>query len=214
MVTTEELLEQMELEADTISDVLQRRCIIDPETREIQIPETYHILGVVSDEKTERVWFQRPKVVGDGVDLSQLQIRVNFQNASGEKDQYIVEDVEIEADNIVFSWLLSRKVTQYQGTISFIICAIKALDGIVTNEWNTTLAQSEVLDGIEVSEPIPSPEESDLISQLIEMMVDIQDKSTQALHAAESIISGQLQQIVPTIDNHTIIFNYITQEGR
>lgn len=213
-MTTEELLEQMEAEVDMLSDEPQQKCIIDPETREIQIPETYHILGVVSDEKTERVWFQCPKVVGDGVDLSQLQIRINFQNASGEKDQYIVEDAEIEADNIVFSWLLSRKVTQYQGTVSFVICAIKALDGVVTNEWNTTLAQSEVLDGIEVSEPIPSPEESDLISQLIEMMVDIQDKSTQALHVAQSIISGQLQQLVPTVNNHIIVFNYVTQERR
>ena len=212
-MTTEELLEQMEKEQSSDTNESHQKCVITPETREIEIPDSHHILGVVSDEKAEKIWFQCSKIVGDDVDLSKLQIRVNYQNAAGEKDQYIVDDVEIREHDVVFSWLLSRKVTAYNGLVSFAVCAVEPLNGKIKTEWNTTIAQAEVLDGIEVEEPIPQPEESDLISQLIEMMENTQKKSDQALETAESIVSGQLQQIVPTIRNHVIVFDYISQEG-
>lgn len=190
------------------------KCIIDPETRTISIPTTYRLLGVESDEKVERLYFQCPKIVGDNIDLSQLQIRINYQNASSQKDQYIVDDVSADGDNITFSWLLSRKVTAYRGSVQFIVCAVKFNDdATITNEWNTTLAQAEVLQGLEADTPEPSEEQSDVIAQLIEMMNDTYNKSNQALNAAESIISEQLQQLVPTVDNHVIVFNYISHEG-
>ena len=192
----------------------EEKCIIDPETRTISIPYTYQLLGVESDEKVERIEFQCPKIVGDNIDLSQLQVRINYQNASAQKDQYIVDDVSTDGDNITFSWLLSRKVTQYRGTVQFIVCAVKVNDdATITNEWNTTLAQAQVLQGLEVDTPEPSEEQSDVIAQLIGMMNDTYNKSNQALNAAESIISDQLQQLVPTVDNHVLVFNYISHEG-
>lgn len=212
-MTAEELLAQMESEIMPLSVESPDKCVIDPESREIVIPETYQILGVESDEKVERIEFQCPKIVGDNIDLSQLQIRVNYQNAGSEKDQYIVDDVATDGDNITFSWLLSRKVTTYRGTVQFIVCAVKVSGSTITNEWNTALAESEVLEGLEVDDPIPSEEQSDVIAQLIEMMNDIYDKSNQALNAAESIISSELQQIVPTVENHVIVFDYISYEG-
>ena len=146
--------------------------------------------------------------------MSQLQIRINYQNAGNEKDQYIVDDVATDGDNIKFSWLLSRKVTAYRGTVQFIVCAVKVNDdATITNEWNTTLAQAQVLQGLEVDTPEPSEEQSDVIAQLIEMMNDTYNKSNQAFNAAESIISEQLQQLVPIVDNHVIVFDYISYEG-
>ena len=212
-MTAEELLTQMESEITPLSVESPDKCVIDPESREIIIPETYQILGVESDEKVERIEFQCPKIVGDNIDLSQLQIRVNYQNAGSEKDQYIVDDVATDGDNITFSWLLSRKVTTYRGTVQFIVCAVKVSGSTITNEWNTALAESEVLEGLEVDDPIPSEEQSDVIAQLIEMMNDTYNKSNQALNAAESIISEQLQQLVPIVDNHVIVFDYISYEG-
>ena len=140
-------------------------------------------------------------------------MRINYQNANGDKDQYIVEDVETNGDNIEFSWLLSRKVTMYRGTVNFVVCAVKVSGETIQNEWNTTLATSQVLEGLEVDTPEPTEEQSDVIAQLIEMMTDTYNKSNQALNAAESIISEQLQQLVPTVDNHVIVFNYISHEG-
>lgn len=211
-MTAEELLLQNYNSVDPYS-AEDGKCIIDPETRTISIPTTYRLLGVESDEKVERLYFQCPKIVGDNIDLSQLQIRINYQNASSQKDQYIVDDVSADGDNITFSWLLSRKVTAYRGTVQFIVCAVKVSGSTITNEWNTTLAQAQVLQGLEVDTPEPSEEQSDVIAQLIEMMNDTYDKSNQALSTAESIISGELQEIVPTVDNHIIVFDYISQRG-
>ena len=185
-MTTDELLEQMESQLSVYSVESPERCIIDPETREILIPLTYQILGVESDEKSERIEFQCPKIVGDNIDLSKLQIRVNYQNANFEKDQYIVEDMALEGDTIVFSWLLSRKVTAYQGTVSFIVCAVKISGDSITNEWNTTLAESEVLEGLEVDTPSPSEEQSDVIAQLLQIMKDTSDQAVEAVESAEA----------------------------
>lgn len=211
-MTAEELLLQNYNSVDPYS-AQDGKCIINPETRTISIPTTYQLLGVESDEKVERIEFQCPKIVGDNIDLSQLQIRINYQNAGNEKDQYIVDDVATDGDNITFSWILSRKVTAYMGTVQFIVCAVKVSGSTITNEWNTTLAKAEVLEGLEVDDPTPSEEQSDVIAQLIEMMNDTYDKSNQALSTAESIISGELQEIVPTVDNHIIVFNYISHRG-
>ena len=212
-MTAEELLAQMESEIMPLSVESPDKCVIDPESREIVIPETYQILGVESDEKVERIEFECPKIVGDNIDLSKLQIRINYQNANGDKDQYIVEDVETNGDNIEFSWLLSRKVTMYRGTVNFVVCAVKVSGETIHNEWNTTLATSQVLKGLEVDTPEPTEEQSDVIAQLIELMNDTYDKANEALTSAESIISGQLQQIVPTVENHVIVFDYISYEG-
>ena len=212
-MTAEELLAQMESEIMPLSVESPDKCVIDPESREIVIPETYQILGVESDEKVERIEFECPKIVGDNIDLSKLQICINYQNANGDKDQYIVEDVETNGDNIEFSWLLSRKVTMYRGTVNFVVCAVKVSGETIQNEWNTTLATSQVLEGLEVDTPEPTEEQSDVIAQLIELMNDTYDKANEALTSAESIISGQLQQIVPTVENHVIVFDYISYEG-
>ena len=207
-MTAEELLLQNYNSVDPYS-AQDGKCIIDPETRTISIPTTYRLLGVESDEKVERLEFQCPKIVGDNIDLSQLQIRINYQNASAQKDQYIVDDVSADGDNITFSWLLSRKVTQYRGTVQFIVCAVKVNDdATITNEWNTTLSQAQVLQGLEVDTPEPSEEQSDVIAQLINMMQETIDSSNEALNTAQQIISGVLPEPVPDVDEHVIVFTY------
>lgn len=208
-MTAEELL----LSADTQSVESSERCVIDPESREINIPLTYQILGVESDEKTERIEFECPKIVGDNIDLSKLQMRVNFQNANGEKDQYIVDDVETDGDNIIFSWLLSRKVTVYQGTVQFIVCAVKVSGSAITNEWNTTLAEAEVLEGLEVDTPSPSEEQSDVIAQLMQL---VQDTSEQAVNAIQEAEAQAIENIsgLAYVNNHVITFGgLLNQKG-
>lgn len=126
----------------------EERIVIDPITRVINIPEDY-IIGVESDEKSDRMYFQCPKIVGDNVDLSKLRLYVNFENANKERDNYFVDDVTVNEGNILFSWLFSRKVTKYKGDVKFIVCAKKSEDNL-TLEWNTTVAKGLSLEGIEV----------------------------------------------------------------
>lgn len=114
----------------------------------LDIPGDY-IIGVESDEKSDRMYFQCPKIVGDNVDLSKLKLYVNFENANKERDNYFVDDVTVNEGNILFSWLFSRKVTKYKGDVKFIVCAKKSEDNL-TLEWNTTVAKGLSLEGIEV----------------------------------------------------------------
>ena len=204
-MTAEELLLQNYNSVDPYS-AQDGKCIIDPETRTISIPTTYRLLGVESDEKVERLEFQCPKIVGDNIDLSQLQIRINYQNASSQKDQYIVDDVSADGDNITFSWLLSRKVTAYRGAVQFIVCAVKVNDdATITNEWNTTLAQAQVLQGLEVDTPEPTEEQSDVIAQLMQMVQNTSAQAVQAVQDAEQTAIEKISQL-PKVENHVITF--------
>lgn len=164
-----EVLEEMDNVSETNNDSLS--CIIDPDTRIITVPPEYQLLGVESDEKVERLYFQCPKIVGDNVDLSQLILFINYRNAGQEIDAYKITDVETDGDNITFSWLLDRKVTAYRTTqqnkLVFSFCAQKAEeDGTLTQEWNTTInTECSVLEGLEAQEHIEE-ENSAAIAQI------------------------------------------------
>lgn len=139
MATTEELLEQLEAEAQSEAPV----CTIDPDTRTITVPPEYQLLGVENDKRVERIYFQCPKIVGDNQDLSQnYQLFTNYQNANGDPDAYHIDDMEIDGDNITFSWLLEENVTKYRGNIQFAFGAIIPGDEAEDpdkNRWNTTI---------------------------------------------------------------------------
>ena len=77
MTGLEEVFAEMNLEEEEIQET--ERCRIDPETREIIVPDAIQLLGVESDEKVERVLFQCPKMVGDHIDLSELILFINYE---------------------------------------------------------------------------------------------------------------------------------------
>lgn len=222
-MTTEELFAQMEAQAATEKEY----CVIDPITREISVPEVYQKIGVVSDEKTNRIYFQCPRIVGDNVDLTKYGIRVNYQNANGQTKAYPVDDVAVSGDNITFSWLLDRPVTTYKGTINFVVCAIKTSGDEITNEWNTTLAKAEVLEGLEPDIAITEDEESIvelLIAQctqkLTEMNMAIQNSENatndaktatqEAVNATEDARSV-IEQITKDSYLHTALESFINE---
>lgn len=166
-----ELLQEIQEEPQIYADT-EEFCTIDPKTRIITVPPGKRIIGAESDQETNRLYFKCPKMVGDNVDLSLFSLRINYQNAGNKKDQYLVEDVKEEGDNITFSWLLKRNVTAYKGNVKFILCAVKTTeDGAIKNEWNTTLnTECESLEGMEVDQTGIEEETRDVVQQLIEMM--------------------------------------------
>ena len=139
MPTTEELLEQLEAEAQSETPV----CVIDPETRTITVPPEYQLLGVENDKQVERIPFSCPKIVGDNQDLSQDYILfINYVNANGDPDAYKINDMQVDGDNITFSWLIEENVTLYQGNIQISFCGIIPGDEQEDpdkNRWNTTI---------------------------------------------------------------------------
>lgn len=163
-------------------------CTLDPISRKLTLTEPQRIAGVESDENAKGLKFKFPKTVDD-IDLTQMQLRINFMNSRQEKGQHIVTDMkpmEGEEGYITFTWPFSRLVTHYRGLTKFVICAVKTDEnGTITAEWNTALAQMRVLEGLEVDEPEISPEEKDVISQLISICQNSADKSAQSAQQAQ-----------------------------
>lgn len=141
-------------------------CTINPDTREIIVPEKYKILGVFSDEKVTKIPFTCPKVVGNNVDLTEYNLYINYQNARGGHNAYLVDDVAVSGDNITFSWLLSRDVTLSSGVVKYSLCAKKLNGDSISNEWNTTIANGVVIQGLEATQAIVE-ENSDIIEAIL-----------------------------------------------
>lgn len=194
-MTSEEMEKAIlsEIDADPEAFSEASVCTIDPNTRVIIVPVSLSVFGTESDEKTNRIPFRCPRVVGDNVDLSNFQICINFRNANSEKDRYIVEDMMIDGDEITFSWSLSRKVTKYKGRVSFIVCALNVREGTIVNEWNTTLAFGTVLEGLEADEVNPDEEEKDIILQLLAMVDAKSNKALEEIEAAKNEAVKEVQ---------------------
>ena len=141
-------------------------CTVNPDTREIIVPEKYKILGVFSDEKVTKIPFTCPKVVGNNVDLTEYNLYINYQNAIGRHNAYLVDDVAVSGDNITFSWLLSRDVTLSSGVVKYSICAKKLNGDSISNEWNTTIANGVVIQGLEATQAIIE-ENPDIIEAIL-----------------------------------------------
>lgn len=84
--------------------------IIDPSTRKITIPKSEQLFGVYGEGNIERKYFKCPKIVGDNVDLSDCYIFVNYYTAKGLPGKYTVKDVNVDGENITFSWELKPHI--------------------------------------------------------------------------------------------------------
>lgn len=166
-------LEEALAQADTYS-VDEEICTIDNDLRTITIPSGLQTVGVESDEDVRRLNFQMPKQYGE-VDLSEFNIRINFMNANNSGDVYAVTDKAVSGDNITFSWLVGRNALAYRGSIRFIVCLKKAdAEGVVQQEFNTTVAQLTVLEGLETTEAVVA-ENPDIIEQILTRLDELEE---------------------------------------
>lgn len=161
--------------------------VIDPDTRQINLPGVELVFGVESDAQAERKYFWCPRYVGNGLDLASCFIRVNYRNANGVIDAYLVDDVAVTADGeaITFSWALHRKVTLYKGQVQFVVCCNRpGGNGAPAAEWNTTVTTGIVLAGLEPDGAAVEAATSDAISGLL-ATVDAQVANVTAEGAAQ-----------------------------
>lgn len=167
-------------------------CVIDSDLRIIDIPEQFKVLGVESDKDVKVMQFRIPKTY-KGTDLSAFTISVNYQNARGTKDRYVVTDKKVSGDQIEFSWTVGKTATVYRGDTRFIVCMrLTGSDGIIQKEFNTTLATMTVLEGLEVDNPVIEQEEKDIIAQLLQI---VDDKSKEAVQAVTAEGAKQIKAV-------------------
>lgn len=141
--------------------------VINPITRQFNIPGSDLVFGVESDSGSERKYFQCPRYVGNNVDLASSFVRINYRNANGEVDAHLVEDLTVDRDNVLFSWELHPKATMYKGQLNFVLC-VTGPDLKV--KWHTTMGRGQVLEGLEPETDMVEPATEDVIAQLIAMV--------------------------------------------
>lgn len=166
-------LEEALAQADVYAEETEV-CMIDNDLRTITVPSGLQTVGVESDEDVRRLNFQMPKQYGE-VDLSEFNIRINFLNANNSGDVYAVTDKAVSGDNITFSWLVGRNALAYRGNIRFIVCLKKTdAEGVVQQEFNTTVATLSVLEGLETTEQVIQ-ENPDIIEQILARLDELEE---------------------------------------
>ena len=143
------------------------KCIIDSNTREIIFLDNSECFGVEFDKNTQRIEFSCPKIVGDNLDLTECTCRINYMNAKGFRDSYLIDDILVDGDNITFTWALKSKVTAGRGICLFIFCARQVNEnGVIEKEWNTTVAKASIKRGLETNSHIEK-EYSDILESIL-----------------------------------------------
>lgn len=141
--------------------------VINTSTRQFNIPGADMTFGVEADAGSERKHFQCPRYVGNNLDLMGSFVRLNYRNANGEVDSYLVEDMTVDGDNVLFSWELSPKVTAYKGQIRFVLCVVGPDTKVA---WHTTLGTGVVLEGLEPDAAVIQNGTVDVVAALITMV--------------------------------------------
>lgn len=177
--------------------------------RILVIPDELKTIGVENDNNVERIYFEIPRYFDEVNDLSEFTIYINYLNANQEPNKYHCTDVEVEGENIVFSWLTSEHVYSYRGTVRFIVYAV-ASDN---RKWNSTVAELFVMEGLETEEQIID-NNPDIIDELINMKPQVEealqrigeqqnviDQQQDTIEEQQSTITEQQKDIEDTINN-------------
>lgn len=144
---------------------------IDDNLRTMTIPTDIVLLGVESDDDVNKIPFKMPKEYC-GFDLSQFEARINYMNAKGDGDIYIVSDLAVDGEDptmMTFTWVVGRNACKYKGKTRFIVCLKKfAPDdtGDVIQEFNTTVYTLPVLEGLETVEAVVQ-QNADIIEEIM-----------------------------------------------
>lgn len=156
--------------------------------RILVIPDELKTIGVENDNNVERIYFEIPRYFDEVNDLSEFTIYINYLNANQEPNKYHCTDVEVEGENIVFSWLTSQDVYKYRGTVRFIVYAV-ASDN---RKWNSTVAELFVMEGLETEEQIID-NNPDIIDELINLKPQVED-ALRRISEVESNANDLLEQ--------------------
>ncbi|MEQ3619093.1 hypothetical protein [Mediterraneibacter gnavus] len=192
MTEAEKLLQETKSAVVVAESQTEDICVIDSDLRIIGIPEQFKVLGVEHDKDVKVMQFRIPKVY-KGTDLSAFNISINYQNARGAKDRYVVTDKRASGDQIEFSWTVGSTAVKYKGDTRFIVCMrLTDSGGAIEKEFNTTLATMTILEGLEVDNPVIEREEKDIIAQLLQI---VDDKSKEAVQAVTAEGAKQIKAV-------------------
>lgn len=152
--------------------------IVDPDSRNITIPEIESAFGVYGDNNAERKYFKSPRIVGNGIDLTECYLYVNYISASTKIGQILCDvgdapNGTATEDEIVFSWPITRNVLDknVSGEIFF---AVQAKTKTGDTVFTTRKAKGNCYESIEGTEAV-AEEYADVILQLLSRMDKVEE---------------------------------------
>ncbi len=138
---------------------------IDEDLRVVAIPEKGVVLGVEGDRDVNRVRFRMNRV-WRGNDMSKFDLRINYENANGDKNFYDVKNKFVDGDILVFDWIVAADAVAYQGDVWFIVVGLVTNSGTVKQAFHTTLGKAKCLEGLVVDTKVDIPEIRDFMATL------------------------------------------------
>lgn len=152
--------------------------IVDPDSRNITIPEIESAFGVYGDNNAERKYFKSPRIVGNGIDLTECYLYVNYISASTKIGQILCDvgdapNGTATEDEIVFSWPITRNVLDknISGEIFF---AVQAKTKTGDTVFTTRKAKGNCYESIEGTETVEEAY-ADVILQLLSRMDKVEE---------------------------------------
>ncbi len=140
--------------------------VIDEHLRVIAVPERGVVLGVEGDKDVNRVRFAINRYY-HGSDFAKFAIRINYENAEGERNYFTVTEKTVEEDRMSFIWTVDADAVAYKGSVHFVVnCFTASEEGTVEKAYHTTLGSATVLEGLSVGKDTDSPEIVDLLTRL------------------------------------------------
>lgn len=151
--------------ADTSAEDSTYDFVIDEDLRIIAIPERGVVLGVEGDKDANRIRFRMNKT-WRGYDMSKFDLRINYQNANGDKNYYTVTSKHTEDNAVVFDWIVAADAVAYQGDVFFIVVGLITTGGMVNCAFHTTLGKAKCLEGLVVDTKTDISEIRDFMATL------------------------------------------------
>lgn len=139
--------------------------VIDEDLRVIAVPERGVVLGVEGDKDVNRIRFRMNKT-WRGNDMSKFDLRINYENANGDKNYYAVTSKRTEGDTVVFDWIVAADAVAYRGDVFFIVVGLITTEGTVVCAFHTTLGRAKCLEGLDVGTKTDVPEIRDFMATL------------------------------------------------
>ena len=172
----------------SLADEADESIHVNVNTRQITIPESQQLFGVESDADVEVKHIVIDGRYADGNrDLSKLAWRVIYRNANKETSYYLIPSVVANENSIEMDWLIKRSVVAYKGTVDFILCAFATTSsGEVTPEWNSTLGQGMVLEGLETSAIDIGKESVDELTKILYETITARDAAVKSAEDADN----------------------------
>lgn len=124
---------------------VDKRFVIDPETRVVKIPNNSVPVLIQYDHNSEYLTFEVKRHVEGHDLLKSNEVEIHFNNVASNnratsRSVYKVEDLKLDPSNnekLIFTWAISRNATYHAGHISFVISFSCVDDMMVEYRWNT-----------------------------------------------------------------------------